>query len=252
VRLCLLNAVYFDGKWTDVFDPKDTRKGQFVLGDGSLVEHPFMNRVGNYGFLATKRLKAIRLPYGTGRFALYIFVPGLPREYELEAAGDLIREKGIPYSAARDSIAKRRPPPWWELNWLVSIATVDSIESWIRQLHKTHLPIGVPKFEADYADSLRAALTRLGAGIMFDSIRADLTGIAPGDERWVDMVLHKCVIEVDEAGTRAAAATALGVAECAMVFSFAADRPFFYLIRDDHTGAILFLGTLVDPRRGRS
>ncbi|UCG43046.1 MAG: hypothetical protein JSU73_00065, partial [candidate division WOR-3 bacterium] len=105
VVLYLLNAVYFDARWIDSFDPKRTGPGRFELEDGSEVEHPFMSRSGEYQTIALERFKAVRIPYGTGRFAVYIFLPGVPVEY----IGHLRREmrsRGVPKAALEDSLPK--------------------------------------------------------------------------------------------------------------------------------------------------
>ena len=108
----------------------------------------------------------------------------------------------------------------------------------------------VPKFKLEYGvKRLNDVLDKLGMGIAFDPFNANFRGIAPAD-LFIDYVDHKAVIEVNEKGTVAAAATNVGIGVTSIPTikpTFIVDRPFFFVIRDDRSGTILFMGKVVDP-----
>jgi serpin B len=111
----------------------------------------------------------------------------------------------------------------------------------------------LPRFKLAYQATLNDALKALGMGIAFDGRRADFSGMTadgkPGAS--IDEVKHKAFVEVNEEGTEAAAVTSIGMVRLTMApqrsFSMVVDRPFFCAIRDNQTGALLFMGTIVEP-----
>ena len=111
----------------------------------------------------------------------------------------------------------------------------------------------LPRFKLAYDVTLNDPLTALGMGIAFDARRADFSGIMADGQPSVniDEVKHKTFVEVNEEGTEAAAVTSIGVLRTTMMpqrsFSMVVDRPFFCAIRDNQTGALLFMGAIIDP-----
>ncbi len=221
----LINAIYFMGAWTEDFDPENTEDKDFTLPDGSTVEVPIMHReseeMTDYKYLSEDEFEAVRIPYGgietpgmgqDTRMAMYLFVPdnGLDEFYEQLDAGN-----------------------WQE--WMGSFMDLDGT-------------VGLPRFEMDYNKDLKSILKEMGMEKAFDE-RADFRAMSPeGHHLYIDEVYHEAVIEVDEKGTEAAAVTVTpGMGEPPEPFEVIADRPFFFVIRDDDAESVLFAGAVTDP-----
>jgi serpin B len=134
-----------------------------------------------------------------------------------------------------------------DLGEFLTSLTAENWETWISKFEEGHGDIVLPRFRLEYGANLKNALTALGMGIAFSN-GADFSGMAPGD-LFIDSVLHKAVVEVNELGTEAAASTAVGIAGSASAFEFdfVADRPFFFAIREDRTEKQLFMGVVYNP-----
>lgn len=216
--LMLLNAVYFKGKWSQAFDAANTVERPFTLANGSRKQHPMMTQTGKYDYYETNQFQAVSLPYGEGRFSLYLFLP---------------KSKSNLSSFYRDLTAA---------NW----------NQWMNGFQSRPGSVQIPKFKLEYDLNLNNALKALGMGIAFDGERADFSGMSQGDLA-IDQVRHKTFVEVNEVGTEAAAATSVGiVATSTQVpeppFQLVADRPFFCAIRDNETGSLLFMGAITNPQ----
>ena len=209
----LTNAIYFHGQWTDAFAKTNTHDADFTLADGSKKKLPMMVRNGSYSYLATDTFQAVRLPYGKGRIAMYVFLP--------KASGGL------------DDFIKSATPSAWD--------------SWMKQMHGAQVSVYLPRFKANYDVTLNDALSAMGMPLAF-SQQADFAPMGlPKD--FIGAVIHKATLEVDEEGTVAAAATAVVMARAALVVptEIRIDHPFFCAIRDDTTGALLFAGAIRNP-----
>ncbi len=216
--LFLINAIYFKGSWQTEFDPSNTRDGTFHLANGSKKQVPMMFRSGRYSHYREDAFQAVNLPYGDGRISMYIFLP------------------------ARNS----------DLNTFLETLTPEKWENWMSQFREQQLALRIPKFKLEYGTKeLNDALTALGMGIAFEQNRADFSRMASledlGANLYIDKVSHKTFIEVNEEGTEAAAVTIVGIVKTSLPPEFTADRPFFFAIRDNETGTVLFMGTVVDP-----
>lgn len=218
-RLVLTNAVYFTAPWASPFDATNTRDGRFTRLDGSTVETPLMAGDGAFGAIVGEGWQAVELPYAGLELELLLVVPDAGRFAEVEAAlGDGLLDT-IPTGLER------------------------------RRLHLT-----MPRFELRTPVALNAALAALGMPDPFDPAVADFTGInaAHGRDLYIAAVVHEAFVVVDEAGTEAAAATAVIIAlESASPTAEAVlvDRPFLWAIRDVPTGVVTFLGRVLDPSR---
>jgi serpin B len=213
--LVLVNAIYFKGRWTKPFDEENTRDGPFTLLDGSRKTVPMMARSGSYRIYRGEGFQAVRLPYGEGRTALYVFLPD--RRSSLEEFERRLTAK----------------------NW----------STWTTRFYQMEGSIVLPRFKLEYGKALGRTLTALGMGIAFGR-GADFSAISD-TPAYISKVIHKAFVEVNEEGTEAAAATAVVVAKAMMMpqetFRMVVDRPFFCAIRDDATGTLLFMGAIVDP-----
>ena len=210
VVLYVINALYFKGEWSEQFDEAATRPRNFLPDGGEPREVPMMERSGSWSHLSEEDLQAVRLPYGQGRFAMYVVLP---------AAGRL------------EAWLRGLSGPAWEA--IVSSLTVAEGR------------VVLPRFQFAHSAKLRAPLRDLGMGVAFGA-GADFSALTPKPVAISD-VIHKSFIEVNEQGAEVAAATEVEIADVAVgptPFEFTADRPFFFAIRDDQSGALLFVGVV--------
>lgn len=213
VIMYLINAIYFKGDWAEQFDRKNTFNTQFHTGDGSSHEVMMMSRKGKVEYGKGDDFKAVRLPYGSGKAAMYCILP----------------EEKI---SINDFIASLDTERWKAIK--------DSVSE------QDEVLLRLPRFKLEYGiKNLNDTLTALGMGEVFTAT-ADFSGIRKGIH--ISRVLHKAVIEVNEEGSEAAAATVVEMLESAAMepLTFIADRPFLFVIVDDETGTILFMGKLND------
>lgn len=211
IIMYLINAIYFKGDWAEQFDSKNTFKTQFHAGNGGSDEVMMMSRTGKVGYGQGDNFQAVRLPYGTGKAAMYCVLPGKNQ-------------------TINDFIAGMDAERWQTIK--NSIAERDEVR------------LQLPRFKLEYGiKNLNSSLTALGMGEAFTD-KADFSGIR--EDVCISRVLHKAVIEVNEEGSEAAAATAVEMKLTAapQPLSFIADRPFLFVIADDETGTILFMGKL--------
>lgn len=217
VVMYLLNAIHFQGDWTDRFDPAETVDGDFHLPDGSTAPARFMTderQVDYYGGMGT--YSAVDLPYGGQAFSMTVVVPSGDR-----SVGDVLE-------TLRDG------------GWETMIEGLDL---------RDNVGIHLPRFTFEWGDTLNAPLEALGMGIAF-SDAADFSRLFTEDVRpWISEVRQKTFIRVDEEGTEAAAATAVEFIN-SVPPELRADRPFLYAIRERLSGTILFLGVMVEPPVG--
>ncbi len=218
--LFLINALYFKGQWQQQFDRAATQPGVFH----GLADQPcdLMRQSGKFRYLAGPDFQAISLPYGAGRFSLYVFLPAV----KVGLAGFLAR-------------------------WLPQAA--DRWNEWMREFREQDGVIALPRLKIAYSKSLNAALKALGMAVAFDNTAADFSAMCPdatGGLVFIADVRHKTFMEVNEEGTVAAAVTKVEMWLRSLPpppFEMVVDRPFFCAIRDDVTGAILFAGVVVSP-----
>lgn len=215
--LYLINAIYFKGKWQAQFDKALTRDRDFQVPGGKSIKMPFMRQDGEYQYLKGETFQAARLPYGDGRFAMYVFLPD-----NRDGLGALLKQ-----------------------------ATPENWTNWLSGFQKNKGHIELPRFKADYFRDLVPSLDRLGMGPAFGA-SADFSGMAPAGLS-IDEVLHKTVVEVNEEGTEAAAVTSIGVRFTSVrpepePFRMVVDHPFLMAIVDGGTKSILFLGAIYEPK----
>ncbi len=215
--LFLINAIYFKGIWTNEFDKKQTANYQFKLTSSQQKQYPMMSQTGKYRYYENELFQAINIPYGRdGKISFYIF---LPKQNSLNAFYENLNTE----------------------NW----------EKWMTQFSKQEGFIRLPRFKIDYDVTLNQALTALGMGEAFSN-GANFSGM--GKNLKISEVKQKTFVEVNEEGTEAAAATSVGIMTLSArmpdqdPFRMIVDHPFFCAIRDNQTGSILFMGSIVDPQ----
>jgi serine protease inhibitor len=218
--LFLINAIYFKGKWSAEFDKAKTKDDTFTLADGRQKKHPMMNQSGDYRYLANTNFQAVSLPYGGKRVSMYVFLPA----------------KGASLEAFHKSL------------------TSESWESWMKEFKEMPGDVALPRFKMEFEAELNDALKALGMGEAFDPTRANFSRMAQvADNVYINKVKHKSFVEVNEEGTEAAAVTSVEMRATSMQlprerFRMTVDRPFFFAIRDNQTGAVLFMGSIFDPQ----
>ena len=210
----LINAIYFRGKWSCEFDKSRTKDDIFYLLDGTEKSVPMMSQSGRYQYYRGKGFQAVSLPYGDGRMSMYIFLP----------------DEG---SSLSDFLAGLNRENWGK---------------WLPLFHYMEGDIRLPRFKLEYEKSLNNALESLGMGIAFDPGKADFRGMSDST-LYIQSVLHKAVVEVNEEGTVAAAVTSvmMGITSVPERFTFIVNRPFFFAIHDNQTNSLLFMGAVVKP-----
>lgn len=209
----LINAVYFKGSWTTEFDKKLTEDRNFTTADGVSKKHPLMRQYGDLPYLETEDFQSVSLPYGKNeRLSMYVFLPK-------------------------------------NLNSFVQTLDTNKWNDWMKQYKETEGTILLPRFKMEYEKGLIPLLTQLGMGVAFQD-NADLTGI--GNSLKISEVKHKTYVDVNEEGTEAAAVTSVGVSAISVMpaqktFYMEVNRPFFFVIRDNQTQEVLFIGTIQNP-----
>lgn len=218
LAMVLLNAVYFLGQWTTEFDPADTVEQPFTLAGGEQVQVPLMQlREQELAYAERDGYRMLRLPYGEdGRYGMELLLP----DPEADLAGLLEGLDAAEWRSAVDSLTEQ---------------TVDEV--------------ALPRFELAWGEPLNEPLDRLGLGPAMDPGTADFTPMSPA-ELFLEVVVHKTFISVDEAGTEAAAVTGggMGITSAQPLTTFRVDRPFAFTVSDSQTGTVLFLGAVADPR----
>jgi serine protease inhibitor len=214
-RLFLMNATYFKGNWAQPFDKAQTKAHPFTTPAGQKTIQ-MMSQQGSYRYLETEDFQAVSLPYGKRRLSLYLFLP-----------------------KSNQTIAQ-----------LTQSLTAKNWQTWMTEFKTQEGRVQIPRFKLDYSIDLKPTLTNLGMGIAFTP-QANFSKLAEGGNM-IGSVRHKTFVEVNETGTEAAAVTSIGIVATSArpieaPFTFKADRPFLCALRDNQTGAILFMGAIVKP-----
>jgi serpin B len=224
-RLILTNAIYFKGAWADQFGKNATENKDFHLSASKTIQAPTMYNSGAYYYLKGPSFQALEMPYEKGEISMLILLPdnvdGLP---------------ALERSLSASNLAK-----------------------WMTSLNYQHeVIVYLPRFKITQQFELSSTLESLGMKTAFDSNTADFSGMTGDKSLVISAAIHKAYIDVDENGTEAAAATAV-VMQMAMAMPqrtpppppiyFTADHPFLFLIRDNASGAILFMGRVTDPTK---
>jgi serpin B len=216
--LVLTNAVYFKGDWKTKFDPDATYDATFRSPAGE-TDVEMMHRVDRYGYFEDDAVRLLELPYEGGDLSMVVALPVDDAPSALTALE----------SSLSDSL----------------------LSSWVDGLSMRKIDVHLPRFRIEWGtEELRNELKALGMKQAFRPDAADFSGIGATRDLFISFVLHKAFVEVNEEGSEAAAATAVGIARTSVPTPppvFKADRPFLFMIRDRRSGSVLFLGRLSTP-----
>jgi len=216
-RLVITNAIYFKGNWVTQFNENATRDDPFWITPNDKVAVPMMRlepKIFNY--TQSETMQILKMPYEGDRLSMLVLLPN--------------EKDGLP-----------------ELEESLSF---ENLKQWNEQLIPNEIRVFMPKFKLETEYDLRDPLHDMGIKAAFDPFDADFRGIA-GD-LYIAFAIHKAFVDVNEEGTEAAAATAIGVGTTSVkppVPVFKADHPYVFLIQDDSSGNVLFIGRVVDPTK---
>jgi serpin B len=216
-RLVLVSTAYLEARWSAEFAPERTKPDAFTLANGSVAQRPMMRQTDHFATAKGQGWRAVTLPYAGGELSMVVIVPDDLSRFTASLTPEVLAAAASP--AGKD--------------------------------HEVDL--SMPKFEFRLHTNLVPALTGLGVKAAFDASAADLSGMTSAEALSVSTVVQEAWVQVDEHGTKAAAATegsasATALRERAEPERFAVDRPFLFAIRDNPTGAVLFIGRVLDPQ----
>lgn len=213
----LMNAIYFKGSWEYQFESERTIPGDFWTGAEN-AEVDFMSMMSRFEYARHDDAQVLRMPYDGDRLSMVIMLP-----------------------SDRDGFGGN--------------VTAQHLERWTDTMHNREVYVQIPKFEVRTHYPLKPLLVSMGVVDAFDPASSDLSGMAalsPDQTLYLDDALHDAYVKVNEEGTEAAAVTTITMSMLNESLApepetFRADHPFLFLIQDDSSGAILFMGRVTDP-----
>jgi len=217
-RLVLTNAIYFKGQWAEQFDKKMTADMPFFVSAEKKIAAPLMMLKERFKYAELDTSQIVELPYVDDELSMVVLLP---------------KEKGA-------------------LSKLEAQLTAENLAAWQGQMHKKEVVVYLPRFKMTSQFSLPKILAQMGMPDAFDIGKADFSGMTDAGGLFISDVLHKAFVEVNEEGTEAAAATGAVISLTSMPAPppvFRADRPFVFLIKDNKTNSLLFLGRVTDPTK---
>lgn len=213
-RLVLTNAIYFKASWSQPFWTGQTKEDDFIVADGKKVKAQMMNQSISTGYYQGDDFEVLELHYEMDDLSMIVLLPSK--------------------ASSLSSLEKRLTAP--------------NLTQWLRKRTDHQVVVTMPKFKVATQYMLKDVLSEMGMPLLFDSNQADLSGMTTREQLFIKHAIHKAFVDVSETGTEAGVSTFM-TADSAMAsrqVTFRADHPFVYLIRDNRTGSILFLGRVVD------
>ncbi len=214
-RLVIANAIYFKGKWASCFEKGKTHAKPFWVVPEKAVEVPMMRQKSTFLHLVDGDTQIVEMPYRGEGVSMLLLLP-----------------------KTRDGLAG-----------LEARLNLENLTNWIHHLRPAEVDILLPRFKINSRFSLASTLAGMGMRDAFDQARADFSGMTAQRPLFINLVEHAALVEVDEEGTVAAAATGVsfGCAQRPPPATFQADHPFVFLIFDRPTRTVLFIGKVTNP-----
>jgi serpin B len=231
--LVLTNAVYFRAAWLRPFQADGTKKADFHLDAQKSVQTDMMRQTAVFKYAQVDGVSVLELPYVDKDTAMVVLLP----------------EKRDGLAELEKKLAK---PPAKDATTMPGEESTTVLDGYLKKLEIHEVHVALPKFKFSSEAGLADALKAMGMKSAFDGQKgkADFSGMSDGP-LYISAVQHKTYVDVDEQGTEAAAATAVVIptAEDEPVKDFVADHPFIFLIRDNDSGSLLFMGRVADPTK---
>jgi len=224
-RLVLTNAIYFKGDWEIQFDKTKTKKQDFKVNENTTVQVDMMSlKKGSeeFNYAETNELQVLQMNYKGNELSMIVLLP-------------------------KNSISE-----------VESMLSAEKLEEWKKSMHERDVYVYFPKFVFETKYLIADNLKEMGMPTAFSDTQTDFTGMYDADKTmeniFISHVIHQAFVQVDEEGTEAAAATAVVMKAMSAgpmdIPEFKADHPFIFLIQENSTGSILFIGKVVDPTAG--
>ena len=212
--MLVINAIYFKGKWMLQFDKEKTVQQSFYKPDGTITQVPMMKQSSDYKVFSGEGFTLAEFPYGQGNFVMDVILPN--------------DQNGI--------------------NGIIPLLNSENYKNWLNKLSEIKADLLFPRFKYQFKKQLKDILTSMGMGIAFTD-KADFSNISDL-ALLINDVTHQALIETNEDGTEAAAATIVDIGVTAVPvspFVLRIDHSFLYIIRESTTNSILFMGRVTDP-----
>lgn len=214
--LVLTNAIYFKGEWQIKFEEKDTEQADFLVSDRDNIKVNMMHAKEDFKYYEDEKLQTVELPYKSDELSMVVILPRVIKGIE-EIEDEL---------------------------------TTEYLGGLLSEMKAMKIDMYLPKFRITWGSfSLNDTLIALGMPDAFDEMKADFSGMNGTGGIWIDNVFHKAFIEVNEEGAEATSATGVVMTRSNHFGTpvFRADHPFIFIIKDNHSGSILFMGRLMNP-----
>lgn len=215
-RLVLTNAIYFKAPWANPFPDHATKTEDFRVTADQKVKVPMMHQQERLKYLDDKAFQLLELPYKGGQQSMLVFLP----------------KKDTGLAAVEKAMETTK------------------LDGWLAKMKAETVAVALPRFKFTQRFELGKTLAEMGMPLAFAPNQADFSGMDGRRDLFIGIVIHQAFVDVNEKGTEAAAATAVGMRPASVpikVVKFQADHPFLFAIRDRDTGSILFLGRVVNP-----
>jgi serine protease inhibitor len=211
----LINAIYFKGTWKYTFDEAQTSDRPFFLSENNSKQTAFMHIEEYFDYADLNKFEALKIPYGNEDYTMVVI----------------------------------KPKSGSDVSDIIKALSAEQWDNWMNEFSSRETMLYLPKFKFEYEQELNDLLKSMGMEIAFNKTLADFSNINETAQLYIDKVKHKTYIEVNEEGTEAAAVTSvvIGVTSAGNNVFFDANKPFLFAIMEEETGAIVFMGRMMNP-----
>lgn len=211
----LINAIYFKGTWKYTFDEAQTSDRPFFLSENNSKQAAFMHIEEYFDYADLNKFEALKIPYGNEDYTMVVI----------------------------------KPKSGSDVSDIIKALSAEQWDNWMNEFSSRETMLYLPKFKFEYEQELNDLLKSMGMEIAFNKTLADFSNINDSAQLYIDKVKHKTYIEVNEEGTEAAAVTSVqvGVTSVGNNVFFDANKPFLFAIMEEETGAIVFMGRMMNP-----